>query len=170
MSDKPPLIAPVLLNERHQRTPFDCGVEALTEYLKRYALQNQEKDAARTYVAARGATIVGYYTLAYGSVSHDEAPSRVKRRLAKHPLPIILLARLAVDLTEQGTGLGRGLLKDALLRTVQAADIAGLRAMLVHAKDDKAKAFYEHFGFEASPIDPLHLFLRLDDIRASIAP
>ncbi|HSD46902.1 MAG TPA: GNAT family N-acetyltransferase [Pyrinomonadaceae bacterium] len=159
---------PVLLTKDHDRNAFDCGVSALNDYLKRYALQNQKKHAARTYVATRGNRIVGYYSLAYGSVSLEEAPQSVTAGLPKHPVPVILLARLAVDSTEQRRGLGATLLKDALLRTIQAAEIAGLRAMLVHAKDDSAKRFYEKFGFEPSPIDAYHLFLRLSDILASL--
>ncbi len=165
-----PLNPPVLLTKNHDRSAFDCGVSALNEYLKLYALQNQRKNAARTYVATRGNCVVGYYSLAYGSVACDEAPPSVKAGLGKYPIPVILLARLAVDLTEKGQGLGAGLLKDALLRTLQAAEIAGLRAMLVHAKDDAAKAFYEKFGFEPSPIDAYHLFLRISDIQANLLP
>jgi GNAT superfamily N-acetyltransferase len=159
---------PVLLKKDHDRNAFDCGVPTLNDYLKKYALQNQKKHAARTYVATRGNRIVGYYTLAYGSVSLEEAPPSVKSGLPRHPIPVILLARLAVDSTEQGHGLGAALLKDALLRTIQAAEIAGLRAMLVHAKDDAAKSFYEKFGFEPSPIDAYHLFLRVSDILSSV--
>ena len=163
-----PLNEPVLLTKGHDRNSFDCGVPALNEYLKQYALQNQKKRAARTYVATRGNRIVGYYSLAYGSVSVEEAPQSVKSGLSRHPIPVILLARLAVDSNEQGHGLGAALLKDALLRTIQAAEIAGLRAMLVHAKDDAAKSFYQKFGFEPSPIDDYHLFLRVSDILASL--
>jgi len=159
--------APVLLARSHDRSVFDCGVPALNEYLNRYALQNQKKNAARTYVATRGNRVVGYYTLAYGSVASDEAPRSVKSGLAKHPIPVILLARLAVDLTARGQGLGAALLRDALLRTLQAVEIAGLRAMIVHAKDDNAKGFYEKFGFAPSPIDSYHLFLKTEDILKS---
>jgi GNAT superfamily N-acetyltransferase len=162
------LSSPVLLTKDHDRNSFDCGVPALNDYLKKYALQNQKKHAARTYVAIRGNQIVGYYSLAYGSVSLEEAPQSVKSGLPRHPIPVILLARLAVDSTEQGRGLGAALLKDALLRTIQAAEIAGLRAILVHAKDDAAKRFYEKFGFEPSPIDTYHLFLRLTDVLLSL--
>lgn len=157
-----------LLTRDDDRNSFDCGVPALNDYLKKYALQNQNKHAARTYVATRGNRIVGYYSLAYGSVSLEEAPQRVSSGLPRHPIPVILLARLAVDSSEQRLGLGAALLKDALLRTIQAAEIAGLRAMLVHAKDDSAKRFYEKFGFESSPIDAYHLFLRVSDILASL--
>ena len=159
---------PVLLTKNHDRNSFDCGVPALNDYLKKYALQNQKKHAARTYVATRDNRIVGYYSLAYGSVSLEEAPQSVKSGLPRHPIPVILLARLAVDSTEQRSGLGAALLKDALLRTIQAAEIAGLRAVLVHAKDDSAKRFYEKFGFEPSPVDDFHLFLRVADIVASL--
>jgi GNAT superfamily N-acetyltransferase len=163
-----PLTSPVLLSKSHDRGAFDCGVSALNEYLKLYALQNQKKDAARTYVATKDNRIVGYYTLAYGSVACDEVPPSVQASLARYPIPVILLARLAVDLRERGQGVGAGLLKDALIRTLQAAEIAGLRAMLVHAKDDAAKSFYERFGFEPFPTAPYHLFLRVSDIKASV--
>jgi GNAT superfamily N-acetyltransferase len=161
------LNAPVLLTRGHDRSAFDCRIPALNEYLKQYALQNQKKHAARTYVATQDNRVVGYYSLAYGSVALEEAPQGVKSGLAKHPIPVILLARLAVDRAERGRGIGAALLKDALLRTLQAAEIAGLRAMIVHAKDDAAKRFYEKFGFQPSPIDPFHLFLKVSDIMAS---
>lgn len=159
---------PALLTKDHDRNSFDCGVSSLNDYLKKYALQNQKRHAARTYVATRGNRIVGYYSLAYGSVSLEDVPQSIKSGLPRHPIPIILLARLGVDSTEKGHGLGAALLKDALLRTIQAAEIAGLRAMLVHAKDDSAKHFYQKFGFQPSPVDAYHLFLRLSDILASL--
>jgi GNAT superfamily N-acetyltransferase len=101
-------------------------------------------------------------------VSREETPTRVAKGLARHPVPVILLARLAIDRGEQGKGLGAGLLKDALLRAAQAADIIGCRAVLVHAKDHSARAFYQRFGFEPSPIDELHLYLLMKDIKASL--
>ena len=162
------LNAPVLLTRSHDRSAFDCGIPALNEYMKQYALQNQKKHAARTYVATRGDRVVGYYSLAYGSVALEEASPSAKAGLAKHPIPVILLARLAVDLSERGRGLGAALLKDYLLRTLQAAEIAGLRAMIVHAKDDAAKKFYEKFDVEPSSIDAFHLFLKVSDILASL--
>jgi predicted N-acetyltransferase YhbS len=112
--------------------------------------------------------VVGYYTLAFGSISHEQAAPGIKKDLPGHPIPIILLARLAVDIREQGTGLGKGLLRDAMLRTVEAADIGGLRAMLTHAKDEKAKAFYKRYGFVESPISSLTLMLSIQDIRAGL--
>ncbi len=165
MNKKLPLKIPVLLEEFHITDDFDCNVEALNIYLKQFALINNRNGSARTYVAKRGDHIAGYYTITPGSVIRQEAPPRVIKGLANHPVPLIILARLAVDKTEQGTGLGKGLLRDALLRIVNAADIIGGRAVLVHAKDDNAKNFYEHFGFEPSPVDSFHLFLLLKDIK-----
>jgi GNAT superfamily N-acetyltransferase len=159
----------VPLDASHDLSAFDCGVPALNEYLHKYALVNQQSQAARTYVARRGEVVVGYYTLAAGSVSRDETPVRVARGLARHPIPVVVLARLAVDRGEQGKGVGAGLLKDALLRAAQAADLIGCRAVLVHAKDQAAKAFYQRFGFEPSPVDELHLFLLMKDIKASLS-
>lgn len=109
--------------------------------------------------------VIGYYALAVGSVEQEQAPERVKKGLAQHAIPIMLLARLAVDRRWQKQGIGAALLKDATLRTLQAADIAGIRALVVHAKDDVARTFYERFDFLPSPSDPLHLFMLLKDIR-----
>ncbi len=147
---------------------FDCGREALNRFLIRYALQNQQASASQTYVALAGAEVAGYYTLVVGQVEYDGAPERLKKGLARHPVPIMLLARLAIAIRWQGKGLGSGLLKDAMLRTLQAADIGGIRAFAVHAKDDEAKAFYERFDFVASPSDPYHLFRLLKDIRKAL--
>ncbi len=168
MSEPEPLERPVTVEAGHDLSAFDCGAPALNDYLRKYALPNQQGQAARTYVACRGRRVVGYYTLAAGSVRPEEPPARVVKGLAKHPVSVILLARLAVDRTEQGKGLGAGLLKDALLRASQAADVIGCRAVLVHAKDGAAKAFYQRFGFEPSPVDELHLYLLMKDVRASL--
>lgn len=169
MSSALPLNKPVPIKQEHGTSGFDCGVAALNIYLKKYALQNYYSDAARTYVATRGNEVVGYYTLAYGSVAHTEAPQRIAKGLAHHPVPVMILARLAVSQTERGTGLGKGLLKDALLRTIQAANIAGLRAILVHAKDDAAKSFYQKFDFIPSPINEYTLFLLMKDLKQIVA-
>src|SRR3954451_3395622 len=166
--DEPPLRSPILLDATHDLSAFDCGVPVLNDYLKKFALPNQGSQSARTYVATRGERVVGYYTLAAGSVRREETPARVAKGLAAHPVPVILIARLAVDGAEKGKGLGAGLLKDALLRAVQAADIVGCRAVMVHAKDDGAKAFYERFGFVTSPGDPFRLFLLMKDVKASL--
>ena len=160
-----PLVRPSVLQRHHSLGDLDCGSKPLDDYLKRFAWSNQQAGAARTYVACQGRRVVGYYTLAYGSVEHERAPERVRKGLAKHPIPVMLLARLAVHRSEQGHGLGKGLLKDALLRTLHAADIAGLRAVIVHAKDEVAKKFYMRFGFEPSPLDEHHLMLLLKDLK-----
>lgn len=165
MNSEFPLNKPVPLDNEHDTSSFDCGVEPLNNYLKRYALQNQNSGASRTYVATRGREVVGFYTIAFGSVAYAEAPLRVIKGLARHPVPVMVLARLAVGLKEKGTGFGKGLLKDALMRTLQASDIAGLRAVLVHAKDDVAKSFYLKFGFEPSPISEYTLFLLMKDLK-----
>lgn len=157
------------LSKAQDRLTFDCGVESLNDYLKKYALQNQKKDAARTYIVTIGENrIVGYYTLVFGSVSHAETTAEVAAGIGQYPIPIILLARLAVDVTKKGKGLGKALVKDALIRSVRAADIAGLRAFLIHAKDESAQAFYQKLGFKPSPHNPLHLFLKLSDIRTNL--
>ena len=168
MPDPLPPSSPVPLDGSHDRAPFDCGVGPLNDYLHKYALQNQANRSARTYVATRGDRVVGYYTLAAGSVSKADTPDRVAKGLANYPVPVILLARLAVDRTEQGRGLGKGLLKDALTRVAQAAELIGCRALLVHAKDGTAKAFYERFGFVPSPTHELHLYLLVKDVLANI--
>ena len=162
------LKTPALLEEFHATDNFDCGDEALNAYLKKFAYINNQNNSARTYVTARNKRVVGYYTLAPGSVVKDDAPLRVGKGLAGHPIPVIILARIAVDKTEQGVGLGKGLLRDALLRIIGAADIIGGRAVLVHAKNNPAKSFYEHFGFEPSPIDQFHLYLLLKDIKKTL--
>lgn len=155
------------LDAGHEVDIFDCGKKPLDRFLQRFALTNQKAGSARTYVACQGGRrVVGYYSLTVGSVEHVDAPGRVRKGQPRHPIPVMLLARLAVDKTEQGRGLGKTLLKDALLRTAQAADIAGIRALIVHAKDDEARAWYEAFDFEPSPTDPCHLFLLMKDLRA----
>lgn len=148
---------------------FDCGQPALNQYLQRYALINQAAGMAHTYVCCDTRTlapsVVAWYSLCVASVEPVAAPARLRRGVARHPVPVMLLARLAVDQRFQGQGLGRAILKDALLRTLQAADIAGIRALLVHAKDDDARRWYLSWNFEPSPTDPYHLFLLLKDIK-----
>jgi GNAT superfamily N-acetyltransferase len=157
------------LRREHKVDSFDCGQEPLNRFLVRHALQSQQAEASQTYVALAKDEIVGFYTLVVAQVEYDDAPARLGKGLAKHPIPLMLLARLAIATTSQGKGLGAGLLKDAMLRTLQAADIAGIRAIAVHAKDDSARAFYERFDFIPSPSDPHHLFLLLKDIRRLLA-
>lgn len=152
----------------HELETFGCGVPPLDDYLRKFALTNHKSGAARTYVALRGNRVVGYFTLAVGSIEHAEAPARIAQGLARYPIPVLLLARLATDSREQGTGLGKALLKHAMLKAVQAADIAGIRAILTHAKDEKAKAFYQRFGFDPSPVDDLHLCILMKDVRKAL--
>ena len=163
-----PLDSPVLLNTFHDFSSFNCGVETLNRYLKKNAIQNNQNRSTRTYVATRGSRVVGYYSLAAGSVDKSDTPLRVNKGLGNYPVPVILLARLAVDVSEQGKRLGEGLLKDAMIRIIQAAEIVGCRAVLVHAKDATAKAFYTKYGFESSPIDELHLYMLMKDVIATI--
>ena len=158
------------LQRNHPLESFDCGREALNRFLIRYAFQNQQAGASQTYVALAGEVVVGYYTLVVGQIDYDDAPERLKKGRARHPVPIMLLARLATATSCQGKGLGSGLLKDAMLRTLQAAEIAGVRAFAAHAKDDGAKAFYERFDFVPSPGDPYHLFRLMKDVRAVLKP
>ncbi|MCK7578293.1 MAG: GNAT family N-acetyltransferase [Chromatiales bacterium] len=148
---------------------FDCGQAALNQFLQRYALVNQKANSAQTYVCCRGDLVVGFYSLAVGSVDPEAAPSRVAKGLARHPVPVMILARLAVDKAHQRKGLGQALLKDALLRTAQAADIAGIRCLLVQAKDEAARDWYESWEFEPSPSDPYHLFLMLKDLKSLLS-
>jgi GNAT superfamily N-acetyltransferase len=158
-----------LLKQLHLSERFDCGEEPLNEFLKKYALQNQASFCARTFVITlRDGRVAGYYSLAAGSVEHGEATTRVVKGLAKHPVPVILLARLAVDKEFQGEGLGAALLKDALQRSFKVTGQLAARAILVHAKGDRARNWYKKFGFEESPTDPYHLFLLMKDVKASL--
>jgi GNAT superfamily N-acetyltransferase len=156
------------LRSEHPIDAFDCGEPNLNRWLVRHALQNQGANAAQTYVGLAHGVVVGYYSLAVGQVEYADAPERLQKRLARHPVPIMLLARLAVHTDWQRKGIGRALLRDAVLRTVQAADIAGIRALAVHAKDNQARVYYEQFDFLPSPADPLHLLVLLKDIRKQI--
>ena len=159
------------LGSHHDLSAFDCGDAALDDWLRRFALANQTAEAVQTYVIHRGGRVVGYTTLAAGSVEREQVPGRVARGLARHAVPVVILARLAVGRREQGRGLGKALLKDALLRIAGAADVIGIRAVLVHAKDEDARASYQRFDFEPSPVDPLQMFLFMKDLKraASLA-
>lgn len=156
------------LRREHDLSSFNCGNGTLTAWLQKFAWLNQQSDSAKTYVALRGRRIAGYYALSAGSVQRDETPERIAKGLANHPVGVVLLARLAVDQSEQGKGLGKALLFDALQRIEEAADIVGVRAVLVHAIDEAARKFYQHFEFEPSPIDSFTLMLLLKDVRRSL--
>lgn len=146
---------------------FHSGEPDLDAYLRKRALANHLEGASRCFVTCRAQRVVGFYALAAAAVERRSAPGRMRRNMPE-PVPVILLSRLAVDLTEQGAGLGAHLLRDAITRSVAAADLIGVRAVLVHALDDQARAFYAHFGFEPSPTDPLHLLLLIKDARAAL--
>lgn len=156
------------LRRHHKIDDFRCGVETLDRYLTHHALTNQQANAAQTYLGLHDDTVIGFHSLAVGAVAQADAPARISQGLARHPIPVMLLARLAVATTWQGRGIGAGLLKDAMWRTIQAAEIGGIRAFVVHAKDDAARRFYTHFDFVPAPTDPLHLFLLIKDIRRLI--
>jgi len=153
------------LRRDHAIDAFDCGREELNRFLIRFAFPNQQAGASQTYIGVSGEEVIGFHTLVVGQVSYADAPERLTKGLARHPVPIMLLARLAVGVAWQGKGVGAGLLKDAMRRTLQAADIAGIRAFAVHAKDDDVRTYYERFGFIASPSDPFHLFVLMKDLR-----
>jgi GNAT superfamily N-acetyltransferase len=165
------LSRPVPIDKAHETGAFDCGVGPLNEYLQKYALLNHQNRSARTYVSLRDDVLIGYYSLAAGSVSRDQLPTRIAQGLGQYPVPITLLARLAVDLSEKGKGLGRALLHDAILRAYQASELVGSRAIVTHAKDDAARTFYERFDFVPSPIffsppnGEFHLYLLMKDVR-----
>jgi GNAT superfamily N-acetyltransferase len=163
-----PLFGIEKLTKDHDLSSFDCGKPALDDWLRRFALTNQQSDSARTYVLHRAGRVVGYYSLSAGAVRKEESPARVAKGLAKHPIGVILLARLAVDRIEHGRGLGKIMLVDALSRALSAADAIGARAILVHAIDDEAVAFYKKFCFEPSPLDPKQLMLLMKDLRATL--
>ncbi len=148
---------------------FDSNTSALDAFLQKHAFASMKAHSAQTYGCCHDGKVAGFYSLAVGSATPGTASTRVTKELAKHPVPVMILARLAVDARHQGKGLGRALLKDALLRTVQVADIASLRCLLVHAKDDTAKGWYKQFDFEPSPVDPYLLMLLLKDIQAILA-
>lgn len=162
------ICAPSPLTEEHEVTFFRSGEPILDDWLKRRAVNNQTSGASRTYVISDERRVIGYYTLAAGAVTATEAPGKVRRNMPE-PIPVMVLGRLAVDQEWQGQGLGLDLLRDAILRTLQAAEIAGIRAMLVHALHGQAASFYEHAGFRSSPIRPLTYFLPLADAQRAMA-
>ena len=155
------LKAPEPLTARHTVDGFACGQPALDDWLKRRALANQSSGATRTFVVADTAwRVLGYYALAAGAVARSDATASTRRNMPD-PLPVLVLARLAVDRGSQGRKLGAALLQDAVQRAVAVSGDAGVRALLVHALDDRARQFYEYYGFQPSPVHPMTLMLRL---------
>ena len=158
------LLAPVLLHAQHQTEQFSCGVASLDAWLKRRALKNQIQGASRTYVACQGDRVVAYYAIASGAVTCNDATGRLRRNMPD-PIPVVVLGRLGVDSSLHGQGVGRSLVRDAALRILQAADVIGIRGMTVQALSDDARVFYEHMGFEPSPLDPNLLMMTLADLK-----
>jgi GNAT superfamily N-acetyltransferase len=155
------------LSESHVLDQFDCGKHPLTDWLKRHALKNQKLDSSQTYVVHKDSIVIGYYTLTTGSIEKKRTTTRVQEGMPRYPIGVIILARLAVDRRAQKAGLGAALLKDALARCLSAADSIGARAVMVHAIDAEARAFYEHYGFERCHEQELHLMLLMQDLRAT---
>ncbi len=159
---------PERLNADHDLTQFSCCEPSLDSWLRNRALQNAKSGASRTYVVCAGSCVVGYYALAAGAVAHTEATSRAKRNMPG-PVPVILIGRLAMDSRFQSRGIGASLLRDAVLRTLQAAEIAGIRAILVSAISANAKTFYEKFGFISSPANPQTLMITVAETARILA-
>jgi GNAT superfamily N-acetyltransferase len=161
------LTSPVPLTEAHDLDPFACGVETLDHWLKRQALRNEIGGASRTYVVCDGAAVVAYYCLAAGAVERNDAPKPMQRNMPD-PIPVLVLGRLAVDQRYQNRGIGAALLRDAFLRALQVGDVAGIKAVLVHAISEEAKAWYLARGFQESPIAPMTLCLALATVRQAL--
>ncbi len=170
MSSPAPLHRPEPLGAQHQFAAFDCGAPALNEFLSRHALGNHQSGTAKTYVATTDRhLVVGYYSLAASQILFADAPARLQKGAPRHPVPVVLLARLTVDRAWQGQGLGAGLLKDAIIRVLAAAEGVGVRGLLVHAKDETARTFYERYDFAPLPGYPMHLVLLLKDARRIVS-
>jgi predicted N-acetyltransferase YhbS len=162
------LAPPKPLAPDHELDPFESGVATLDDWLKRRARRNEAEGASRTFVLCEGRRVVGYYSLAAGSVLLSTATGKVRRNMPD-PAPVLLLARLAVDRNWHGKGLGADLLSNAVLRAIGAAETVGVRAILVHAISDQAKAFYEKYGFRPSPVEPLTLMITIDEARRMLS-
>lgn len=159
--------APQPLADHHQLGEFNSGIASLDDWLKRRARSNQASGASRTFVVCDGEKVIGYYALASGAVSTTSAPGRFRRNMPE-PIPVAVLARLAIDQAHQGQGLGRALFQDSALRVLNAADAIGIRGMIVHAISDEARAFYIKLGFDPSPLDPMTLMVTLTDIQLNL--
>jgi GNAT superfamily N-acetyltransferase len=168
-TDERALSAPAPLAAEHELDQFNSGTPPLDDWLKRRARQNEAGGASRTYVIAQSRRVVGYYSLAAGSVLHAEATGRVRRNMPD-PVPAALLGRLAIDQAWQGRGLGSALLRDAVLRVIGAAETIGVRALLVHAISDEAKVFYERWGFRPSAIEPMTLMITIEEAQKMLGP
>jgi GNAT superfamily N-acetyltransferase len=163
------LAAPEPLAAHHALDSFDSGVASLDDWLKGRAAANQRSGASRTYVVCDAARVVGYYALASHAVAAVAATGRVRRNMPD-PVPVVVLGRVAIARSHQGQGLGRALFQDAARRVMHAADAIGIRALLVHALSEEAKAFYLRLGLDPSPLDPMTLMVTLADLRAALEP
>jgi len=159
---------PEPLSEAHDCAGFNSGEPSLDEWLRRRARANQASGASRTFVTCEGNCVIGYYALASGAITLELAPGRFRRNMP-NPIPVVVLARLAVDRTRQGRGIGGALFRDAALRVAHAADVIGIRGIVVHAISDEAQRFYLALGFEASPHEPMTLLITLTDLRAALS-
>ncbi|TAL97207.1 MAG: N-acetyltransferase [Rhodanobacter sp.] len=154
---------PVSLDAKHQLDSFDCGKHALNDWLQRFARQAQGSGSARTFVVCQADRVVGYFSLTVGQIDTLEAPERIRRGMGQYPIPLIILARLAVDKACHGRGLGAGMLQDAIRRTLKIVEDVGIRALLTHPLDESAQMFYRRFGFEPTPLRERQLILLLKD-------
>lgn len=161
------LTAPEPLDAHHALDAFDCGVETLNDWLKRRAAQNQASGASRTFVSSDAGQVVAYYALASSAVAPSAAPGRFRRNMPD-PIPVVVLARLAIARSHQGRGLGRAMFQDAGRRVIHASGAIGIRGLLVHALSEDAKAFYMKLGLDPSPLDPMTLMVTIADLRAAL--
>lgn len=161
------LSPPAPLADHHLIADFDSGVPSLDDWLRKRARANQASGASRTFVLCEGERVVAYYALASGAVKVAEAPSRFRRNMPD-PIPVVVLGRLAIDRSLQGQGIGRALVRDALLRVAQAGEAIGIHGVLVHALSEAARAFYLAVGFEPSPLDPMTLMATMNDLRRAV--
>lgn len=158
-------LAPQPLGPQHHLEDFDCGKPTLNDWLKRHARQAQGSGSAKTFVATREMRVAGYFSLTVGQIDTLDAPQRIRQGMGAYPVPVVILARLAVATPHQGCGVGYGMLQNAIQRTLLIAEQAGIRALLTHPIDDDAAQFYQRFGFIASPLREQQLLLLLKDAR-----
>lgn len=157
--------SPVALNPTHSIEHFDCGKRTLNEWLIRYARQAQASGSAKTFVVEDVGRVVGYFSLTVGQIETIDAPDRIRKGMGRYPIPVVILARLAVSIDRKGLGIGRGMLQDSIRRTLMLSEQAGIRAMLTHPIDEEAAQFYKRFGFIASPCREQQLLLLLKEAR-----